>query len=55
MDDVNPGISDDELISRFKDDCFIRGLSSHTIEGYESSLNLLSSYFKKKGYSFFYI
>ena len=53
MDDVNSGISDGELIARFKDDCFIRGLSSHTIEGYESSLNLLSSYFKKKGFSFF--
>jgi integrase/recombinase XerD len=53
MDAVNRGISDDELIARFKDDCFIRGLSSHTVEGYESSLRLLSSFLKSKGYSFF--
>ena len=53
MDTVKHSLSDEELITRFRDDCFIRGLSVHTIEGYESSLKLLSSFFKGKGYSFF--
>ena len=53
MDSVKHCLSDEELISRFRDDCFIRGLSVHTIEGYESSLKLLSSFLKGKGYSFF--
>jgi integrase/recombinase XerD len=51
MESVNQVISDRELIARFKDDCFIRGLSNHTVEGYISSLNLLSSFLKDKGYS----
>jgi integrase/recombinase XerD len=46
-------LSDKELISKFKDDCLVRGLSFHTIEGYVSNLNLFSSFLKKNGYNLF--
>jgi len=49
MDSMNLDISDEELIAQFKDDCYIRGLSNHTVEGYESSLKLLSSFLHEKG------
>lgn len=46
-------LSDKELIARYKDDCFVRGLSPRTIDGYILSLKLFSSFLKSNGYSFF--
>jgi len=44
-------IPDEALIENFKHDCFIRGLSSHTIEGYMSSLKLFSLFLKENKYT----
>ena len=40
------GLTDRELIERFKNDCRLRNFSSHTIESYGSSLNLFSSFLR---------
>jgi len=48
---MRQGLSDGELIGRFQEDCVIRGLSRHTVEGYVSSLKLLSEFLQKQGSS----
>ncbi len=53
MGSVVDGFSDGELISKFKDDCLVRGLSDRTIDGYVSGLRLFSSFLNKNGYSLF--
>lgn len=55
MGGIKQKISDENLITRFKDDCSIRGLSKHTIEGYVSTLYLFSTFLKGKGYSLYTI
>ncbi len=41
-------ISDTALIQRFLEDCRIRNLSTHTIESYQSTLNLFSLFLHKR-------
>ena len=43
-------LDDDHLIQLFEDDCRIRDLSMHTIEGYVNSVRLLSSFLKNHGH-----
>jgi len=45
-------IKDTELIERFVQDCKTRRMSSHTIESYQSSLNLLLKFISKENYDF---
>ena len=51
MGKVKVKIPDNELIEYFKRDCVVRGLSTHTIEGYLSSLKLVSLFLKKNNYT----
>ena len=44
-------LNDVELVKKFEDDCFIRGLSVHTIESYASILHLFTSWLHNYGYS----
>jgi len=46
------GINAKELIENFIKDCKTRRMSSHTIESYNSSLNLLLNFITKKDYDF---
>lgn len=45
-------VNDKQLIKDFLEDCEIRQMSSHSIESYSSSLNLLHKFIIDKGYSF---
>ena len=45
-------LTDEILIKKFKEECELRGLTDHTIEGYISSLNLLSNFLQKRKYTF---
>jgi len=44
-------LSDARLINMFEEDCKIRGLSKHTIEGYVSSLNLFTDFLQDRNYT----
>jgi integrase/recombinase XerD len=44
-------LTDEAVISMFKDDCQVRGLSEHTIESYISTLNIFVDWLQKKDVS----
>jgi len=41
-------LTDNELITRFKNDCQLRNFSKHSIESYSSTMNLFSRFLKQK-------
>lgn len=46
---LEPKIPDSEMIKLFVEDCITQGLSIHTIEGYTSTLNLISAFLRQTG------